>query len=117
MTKGARGDLNAGCRGGFGVPWKAGIQLAEVEELLRGQESPGGQGHVEDGHGMSFGQEEAVSVGPGGIGGVKTELMEVEGGDDLRGRKRSPNMPRLGPIDHIQDLDAPLLSCAPDARD
>ena len=58
---------------------------------------------------MPFGQDEAVAIGPGGIGRIVAHDVEVERGEDFHGRERSARVAGFGFADHLHDFAADAL--------
>jgi hypothetical protein len=58
---------------------------------------------------LSFGENEAVAIGPFGVGGIDAHGIEVELDYNFDGRQRSAGMPRLGGRDHGYNVAAYTL--------
>ena len=64
---------------------KAAVQLPEGRKLFYRQVAALSEGGVESGGGVSFAEDEAVTVRPLWVVRVVAEHFEVEGGENLNG--------------------------------
>ncbi len=98
----------------LGMPGSAGAPLPEGLDLLDRQIVPAQvEGPVQQHRGMAARQDKAVSIGPGGIGGV---VAEEPGPEDVGGGgqcHRRPGVAGLGRLHGIHRQDAHRVDAAP----
>ena len=97
LAQGTRGDLDAGGVSVLGVAGSRGSPLPEGAEVVELETEPGQvQRRVEQHRRVAGGKDEAVAVGPRGIGGVVGhDPREQDVGQGREGH-RGPLMARLG---------------------
>ena len=57
---------------------------------------------------MALAQDEAVTVGIGGVLGIDAHLRPVGGGEQVEARERGGEVRRAGLVGHLHDLAAQL---------
>src|SRR5205085_1564814 len=91
-----------------GMALQARVDLVERLELLDGEVAALGQHGVEGDGGVTFGEDEAVALGPVGALGVDAHDLEVEGHEDVGGRERATQVAGLRLVDGLDDQAARL---------
>ena len=105
-------DLDAGREAVFGMAWRLAAPLAEVLDLVQGQVVAGEvEEAVEQHGGVAGGEHKAVTVGPGGVGGVVAEEARPEHVGHGRGAHRSAGMPGVGRLNGVHGEGANRVDC------
>ena len=105
-AEGAGGGVDPGQVGGDRVPLQAAVVLAQGLEFFNGHVAAHGERRVPDRAGVALGENKAVTVLPLGVGRIEVHQIEVECGDEVGRRQRSSDVPGLGGVDHVNDIDA-----------
>src|SRR5215218_3961582 len=100
-----------------GVPVERRQRLQEGRQVLRRQETEGGQGGVEGACYMALGEDEPVPVGIVDRLWGHVEYGTVEGGQDVNGREVAADVAGIGVMDQLQVLDADLARRLGDMSD
>ena len=53
---------------------------------------------------MSFGEDQAVTVGPFGVFGIVTQEVEIKECQNIRARQRTARMSRAGNAEHLDNV-------------
>ncbi len=102
MAEGSGGGFDAGGEAVFGVAGGDAAPLAENFEVVHGHGVAGEvEQTVEEHGGVAVGEDEAVAVGPGGVGGVEFEVVLEEGVGHRRAAHWSAGVARVGFLDRI----------------
>jgi len=103
----AGGGLHAGREAVFGMAWSAAAPLPEVHELLQGEVVAGEVQQAVEQHGAVTGREdEAVPIGPVGVGRVVPQEARPQHIGHVRRPHGHPRMARFGPLYRIHGQGA-----------
>ena len=81
-----------------------GALLAEGVQHFHGEEAAHGEGGVLRRADVALAHDEAVAVGPPGLGGVDVHLAEVAGGYEFRDGEAAARVAGLGLVNHVNDV-------------
>ena len=81
-----------------------GAELAQGVQLVFGAVARFGQRGVEHRRGMALGKDEAVAVGPLGVGRIVPHGIEIERSDDIGGGERAARMAGARGSRHLNDV-------------